>query len=209
LNLYTDNIRAFVQAKAKASDELNKIKARVAGIQAELAAIVSPPVAAAAPKEEPAAPVVAAPVPAPVAAPAPAAPAENKPAAPVADDGFADVVPTDLQDLVAENAPPLPEKSDFEQGTDILPEGIQDVIAESENAEPLSESPFENLLPTDTKDLLEPSVEGDALADIDDGEFEALKQEAGLGDVDEGRRLSSTEADLTTLLFGGANFLAL
>ena len=28
LNLYTDNIRAFVQAKAKASDELNKIKAR-------------------------------------------------------------------------------------------------------------------------------------------------------------------------------------
>jgi len=33
LNLYTDNIRAFVQAKAKASDELNKIKARVASLE--------------------------------------------------------------------------------------------------------------------------------------------------------------------------------
>jgi len=43
LNLYTDNIRAFVQAKAKASDELNKIKARVASLEKQLADIVSPP----------------------------------------------------------------------------------------------------------------------------------------------------------------------
>lgn len=29
LNLYTDNIRAFVQAKAKAQEEMNKVQARV------------------------------------------------------------------------------------------------------------------------------------------------------------------------------------
>jgi len=45
----------------------------------------------------------------------------------------------------------------------------------------------------------------DGLSAIDDGEFEALKREAGLGDVSEGgRRLASAE-HLTTLAFGDAN----
>jgi len=109
--------------------------------------------------------------PEPVVAPVAVAP---KPA-PIADedDGFADVVPTDLKDLVEENAPPLAPRSPFEQGTEVIPSGIADLISESESVSPISEEPFESLLPSDAKDLLD---SGDAaLSDIDDGEFEALK----------------------------------
>lgn len=193
LNLYTDNIRAFVQAKAKAAEELNKVQARVDAIQADLDAIKNPGV-------KPVVPVTPAPV---------------KPVAPKAvnndNDGFGDVVPVDLQDLVEENAPALKPRSPFEAGVEVIPNGIEDLVEESENVEPLKELPFEALLPSDAKDLLEPAAEGadsgSGIADIDDGEFEALKNEAGLGDVDEGRRLS-VQDELTTLLFGDANTLA-
>lgn len=59
------------------------------------------------------------------------------------------------------------------------------------------------------------------MSDIDDGEFEALKNEAGLGDISEGgRRLNiaedlglgrhlSVQDEVSTLLFGDANTLAL
>jgi len=94
----------------------------------------------------------------------------------------------------------------------VLPDGIADLMDDAEGFAPLSEEPFESLLPSDAKDLLAGGAGIDAgLADIDDGEFEALKQEAGLGDVMEGnggRRLASAE-QLTTLLFGDANSLAL
>jgi hypothetical protein len=206
LNLYTDNIRAFVQAKAKASDELNKIKARVAKLEKELADIVSPPMV------KPVVPVVVV-EPTPVVVVVEPVP---EPAAPMVpsflDDGFGDVVPTDLRDLVDENAPPLPPKSPFEASTEVLPDGIADLIEDAEGISPLREEPFESLLPTDAKDLLAEGVGMNAgLADIDDGEFEALKQEAGLGDVMEGnggRRLASA-GQLTALLFGDANSLAL
>lgn len=170
LNLYTDNIRAFVQAKAKAADELAKIKARVAALEAELASIVSPPAKVAVPevvKPEPQ------PEPTPEPAPAPQPEPVPEPIADV-DDGFADVVPTDLKDLVEENAPPLPSPSPFEAGTDVIPAGIADIMADSQGAEPISEEPFESLLPGDAKDLLEDGADA-ALNDIDDGEFEALK----------------------------------
>jgi hypothetical protein len=123
------------------------------------------------------------------------------------DDGFGMVVPTDLRDLVDENAPPLAEKSPFEASTEVLPDGIADFM-DAEGVEPLKDEPFESLLPSDAKDLLAEGVEA-GFGDIDDGEFEALKQEAGLGDVEEGngRRLSA--AQLTTVLFGDANSLAL
>jgi len=123
------------------------------------------------------------------------------------DDGFGDVVPTDLKDLVEENAPPLPAKSAFEASTAVLPAGIADIMADSMSAAPLAEEPFDSLLPTDAKDLLAGGADG--LSDIDDGEFEALKLEAGLGDIKEGgRRLASAEY-LATLTFGDANSLAL
>jgi len=120
------------------------------------------------------------------------------------DDGFGDVVPTDLKDLVDENAPPLPPKSPFEAASEVLPDGIADIMADSASAEPLKEESFESLLPADAKDLLDGGK--DELSAIDDGEFEALKREAGLGDVSEdgGRRLASAE-HLTTLAFGDAN----
>ena len=121
------------------------------------------------------------------------------------DDGFGDVVPTDLRDLVDENAPPLPAKSPFEAASEVLPDGIADIMADSASAMPLSEEPFDALLPSDAKDLLDGGMDG--LSAIDDGEFEALKKEAGLGDVSEdgsGRRLASAE-HLTTLAFGDAN----
>ena len=146
--------------------------------------------------------------------PAPVVPEKPAPAKPVdnSNDGFGDVVPVDLQDLVEENAPALKPKSPFEQGVEVIPNGIEDLVEESEKVEPLKEKPFESLLPVDAKDLLEPAAAeagaGSGIADIDDGEFEALKNEAGLGDVDEGRRLS-VQDELTTLLFGDANTLAL
>ena len=203
LNLYTDNIRAFVQAKAKASDELNKIKARVAKLEQELSFIVSPPMV------KPVVPVVVVEpvpevvVPAPVVRPTPVPTFE--------DDGFGDVVPTDLRDLVNENAPPLAPRSPFEASTEVFPDGIADLLEDAEGVAPLREEPFESLLPNDAKDLLSEGGIDAGLADIDDGEFEALKQEAGLFDVMEGnggRRLASAE-QLTTLLFGDANSLAL
>lgn len=147
-------------------------------------------------------PVVAIPevITAPVAPPVAVAPA-----APLADDGFGEVVPTDLQDLVDENAAPLSPTSPFESGAGIIPAGLEDLVADASSVAPLSEEPFESLLPVDSKDLF-----GDAapsIGDIDDGEFEALKNEAGLGDVDEGRRLSafSVEDSVTTLMFGDHN----
>lgn len=196
LNLYTDNIRAFVQAKAKAQEELNKVQQRVDKYKRELAVCEG--------VVKPVAPVIVAPK--PTAPTAPAKPASNT----NINDGFGDVVPVDLQDLVDENAPALKPRSAFEMGVDVIPNGIEDIVEESTRVEPLSEEPFAGLLPIDAKDLLEPDVSGagSGIADIDDGEFEALKNEAGLGDVDEGRRLS-VQDELTTLLFGDANTLAL
>ena len=143
-------------------------------------------------------------IPAPVAAPkpAPVAPAPR----PAEDDGFGEVVPTDLKDLVDENAAPLPSKTPFEDGAGVIPAGLEDLVGDASPVAPAKEEPFESLLPNDAKDLFG-AASAPGLADIDDGEFEALKNEAGLGDVDEGRRLSafSVEDSLTTLMFGDHN----
>jgi len=53
------------------------------------------------------------------------------------DDGFGDVVPTDLRDLVEENAPALPAKSPFESSTAMLPDGLADIMADSASASPM------------------------------------------------------------------------
>lgn len=128
------------------------------------------------------------------------------PAAPIEDDGFGEVVPTDLRDLVDERAAPLPSRSPFESGAGVIPAGLEDLVGDASLVAPMKEEPFESLLPTDAKDLFGASI-APGMADIDDGEFEALKNEAGLGDVDEGRRLSafSIEDSLTTLMFGDHN----
>lgn len=151
---------------------MNKIKARVEGLQNALKDIIDPPKEESTtpvnelPSDEPEEPVVVVKPDEEEEAPVDVGPADE-------DDGFADVVPTDLKDLVEENAPPLPDKSPFEQGTEVIPSGIEDLVADSESVMPLTEEPFENLLPNDAKDLLEPSEV--PMMDIDDGEFEALK----------------------------------
>ena len=128
-------------------------------------------------------------------------------AAPLVDDGFGAVVPTDLKDLVDERAAPLPSRSGFESGAGVIPAGLEDLVADASSVAPLKEEPFESLLPVDSKDLFGSMGGAPGIADIDDGEFEALKNEAGLGDVDEGRRLSafSVEDSVTTLMFGDHN----
>lgn len=191
-----------MQAKAKAQEELNKVQARVNTLKAELKALIDPPVVVEAPVVVVAPPVVVAPV----------TPAVVVPVAPVEDDGFANVVPTDLKDLVDEKAAPAPRRNDFASINGIA--GLEDLMEDSASATvtPLKEDPFAEMLPNDSKDLaaaaafITPAPAGAAL-DIDDGEFEALKNEAGLGDVNEGRRLSdlATEDSLTTLMFGDHN----
>jgi len=196
LNLYTDNIRAFVQAKAKAQEELNKVLARCDKLKATLKALVDPtPVEV--PAEAQPAPAVA-----------PVRPAAVAPMAPSRDDGFANVVPTDLQDLVDENATPAPRVDSFSAANGIP--GLEDLMEDAGNVSPMQDDPFASLVPNDSKDLaaeaafLTPSAAG---LDIDDGEFEALKNEAGLGDVNEGRRLTgfSIEDSISTLMFGDHN----
>lgn len=131
--------------------------------------------------------------------------------APIDDDGFANVVPTDLKDLVDERAAPTPRRNDFAAINGIA--GLEDLMEDSANVAvtPMKEDPFADMLPNDSKDLAAASAflnpSSGAGLDIDDGEFEALKNEAGLGDVNEGRRLSdlATEDSLTTLMFGDHN----
>ena len=201
LNLYTDNIKAFLTAKAKAEEEKALVDQRVAALKGQREELVNPKSAEPAPAPAPA------PTPAPAPAPTPA-PAPAKPA-PV-DDGFGEVVPADLMELVDENADPAPTPSPFEAGTAVLPADLNEIIPDSEAAAASSEKPFASLVPADAQDLLD-SAEGAAAGG---SIFDTLKAEAGLGDV--GRRLSATYDNdasssiaATAALMFGNNHLAL
>lgn len=188
--LYTDNIRAFVRAKAKASEELAKVDKRVKLLEAALAELKGTP------------------------KPAAAAPAST---AVLADegnvrkaDGFDNVVPASLKDLVDAKVPAAPKKSAFEKGTMVQPSAVKELIKEAapEVAKEISE--FDKLVPGTAADLLDDSeLDNSATEDKD---FDALKKEAGLGEVTEAsglRRLSAADSSTVATILFGDNSLAL
>merc|ERR1711957_661297 len=100
---------------------------------------------------------------------------------------------------MGENATPAPRVDSFSAANGIP--GLEDLMEDAGNVSPMQDDPFASLVPNDSKDLAAAGL------DIDDGEFEALKNEAGLGDVNEGRRLTgfSIEDSISTLMFGDHN----
>lgn len=174
-----------MRAKAKASEELAKVDKRVKMLEAALAALKGTP--------EPAKTAVLA-----------DKGNVKKP------DSFDNVVPKALKDLANVDVSAPPKKSAFERGTMVQPSAVKDLIKEAapEVAKEISE--FDKLVPGSAADLLDDSeLDNSATEDKD---FDALKKEAGLGEVTEAsglRRLSAADSSTVATILFGDNSLAL